>query len=113
MRIPKDYLVGEENRGWYYMAEALDFERFTVAGTVTRFLRQLDDLVALVRERARDGQPLGKVPRVRQRIARHCIDMEVARMHMLRVLDAASKGRVPNVEATMNKLWSTTWACAQ
>jgi alkylation response protein AidB-like acyl-CoA dehydrogenase len=110
VRIPKDYLVGEENRGWYYMAEALDFERFTVAGTVTRFMRQLDDLVALVRERARDGQPLGKVPRVRQRIARHCIDMEVARMHMLRVLNAASKGRVPNVEATMNKLWSTPLA---
>jgi alkylation response protein AidB-like acyl-CoA dehydrogenase len=36
--------------------------------------------------------------------------MEVARMHMLRVLNAASKGRVPNVEATMNKLWSTPLA---
>jgi alkylation response protein AidB-like acyl-CoA dehydrogenase len=89
------------------MAEALDYERFTVAGTVTRFMRQLDDLVDLAREWQRDGVPLGKVPRVRHKLARNSIDMEVARMHMLRVLDAASKGRIPNVEATMNKLWST------
>ena len=27
VRIPKDYLVGELNRGWYHVAVALDFER--------------------------------------------------------------------------------------
>ncbi len=35
VRIPADALVGEENRGWYYAAHALDFERVSIF-TVSR-----------------------------------------------------------------------------
>ena len=40
--VPDDYVVGEVNKGWYYVSEALDFERFTlftVAAYVKRYMK--------------------------------------------------------------------------
>jgi alkylation response protein AidB-like acyl-CoA dehydrogenase len=110
VRVPRAYLVGEENRGWYYMAEALDYERFTVSSAVALFRRQLDDLVGLVSGALWASRPRLPTANVRRRLARLSIDMEVARLHGLRVLAAANEGRVPSIEATMLKLWSTQLA---
>ena len=54
VRVPADALVGEENRGWYYAAHALDFERvsiFTVSGVRAVF----DALVSWARTAGPDG----------------------------------------------------------
>jgi alkylation response protein AidB-like acyl-CoA dehydrogenase len=47
VRVPASQLVGEENRGWYTLAVALDFERSSI-GSTSGARRSLDDFIALV-----------------------------------------------------------------
>lgn len=48
VRIPATQLVGEENRGWYTLAVALDFERSSI-GSTSGARRTLDDFLDRVR----------------------------------------------------------------
>ena len=41
--VPDDYVVGELNKGFYYVSEALDFERFTLF-TISAFARKYEAL---------------------------------------------------------------------
>jgi alkylation response protein AidB-like acyl-CoA dehydrogenase len=106
VRVPAYRLVGEENRGWYYIAEALDYERFAaypyggVQLVLHRFLEWL-------RTAERDGRPLREQPSARHRTARLAIEEEVGWLLQLRAVAVAQRGAVPNVEATMNKLFAT------
>src|SRR5207248_6946091 len=96
----------EENRGWYYIAEALDYERFAAYpyGSVRRvFQRYLEWL----RTAERDGRHLRAERTLRHRAARLAIEEEVGWMLQLRGVAVANRGGVPNVEATMNKLFAT------
>jgi len=48
VRIPSSQRVAEENRGWYTLAVALDFERSSI-GSTSGAQRTLDDFMALIR----------------------------------------------------------------
>jgi alkylation response protein AidB-like acyl-CoA dehydrogenase len=48
VRIPASQRVGEENRGWYALAVALDFERSSI-GSTSGARRSLDDFMALIK----------------------------------------------------------------
>jgi alkylation response protein AidB-like acyl-CoA dehydrogenase len=52
--VPDDYVVGEVNSGFQYIAEALDLERFTMF-TISPILQLLEILVEYVRTETRDG----------------------------------------------------------
>ncbi len=104
--VPHDYLVGELNRGWVYVCEALDYERFTMF-TVGPLRMKFDALVELLRITLRDGQPLCEAPAIRSSVARLATELESATMLQRRVIAAALKGAVPSVEAAMYKLYST------
>jgi len=105
--VHDDYVVGEVNKGWYYVSEALDFERFTLY-TISAYVRKYEALRNAVREAQRDGKALKDDPIARQRVAWFATQIEVARMHMMRVVAKASAGEVPNIESSMFKLWTTT-----
>ena len=105
--VHDDYVVGEVNKGWYYVSEALDFERFTLY-TINAYVRKYEALRNAVREAQRDGKALKDDPIARQRVAWFATQIEVARMHMMRVVAKASAGEVPNIESSMFKLWTTT-----
>jgi len=105
--VHEDYVVGEVNKGWYYVSEALDFERFTLY-TISAYVRKYEALRNAIREAQRDGSPLKDDPIARQRVAWFATQIEVARMHMMRVVAKASAGEVPNIESSMFKLWTTT-----
>jgi alkylation response protein AidB-like acyl-CoA dehydrogenase len=105
--VHDDYVVGEVNKGWYYVSEALDFERFTLY-TISAYVRKYEALRNAIREAQRDGKALKDDPIARQRVAWFATQIEVARMHMMRVVAKASTGEVPNIESSMFKLWTTT-----
>lgn len=106
VRLPAEFLVGEENAGWRYVCEALDYERFSLY-TVGPLLLKFEALVELVKLVHRDGGPLSKDPVVRDRIAEFAIEIEMATMLQRRVIARASKDEVPTVEAAMYKFYST------
>ncbi len=104
--VPDEYVVGEVNKGWYYVSEALDFERFTLF-TVSAYVKKYERFRDWIRTAERDGQPLKDDPDVRKRVAQLATQVEMAKMLTLQVIAKASVGEVPNVEAAMFKLWTT------
>jgi hypothetical protein len=104
--VPNDYLVGEENAGWQYVCEALDYERFALY-TVGPLLLRFQALVELLKLTHRDGVPLASDPAVRSQVADIACDVETAKMLQRRVIARAIKGEVPTVEAAMYKYYST------
>ncbi len=102
--VPDDFVVGELNKGFYYISEALDFERFTLF-TVSAFVKKYTALREYLRTATRDGKPLRDDPEVRKTVARLATRIEACKMHCLRVISKAAAGEVPNIEAAMFKLW--------
>ena len=101
---PDASVVGEPNRGWTYICEALDLERFAMM-PIGPLERKVEALVAHVREAGRDGRPLREDPVARARVARAVTELEVARMLQRRVISEAVKNRVPTVASSMYKLY--------
>src|SRR5260370_20194430 len=103
-RIPAENLVGEENRGWYYAAIALDFERLMPHSRTRSFLEYLIDYA---KNTVVDRQPLSKHPRVRITLAQLAVDLEIARLFSLRDAWMLERGQIPNAEASIFKVWFT------
>ena len=105
--VHDDYRVGELNKGFQYIAEALDLERFTMF-TVSPVRGRTELLCDYVRDTVRDGRPLKDDPVIRQKVAQLATECEVARLLGLRFVDAARDGRkTPTVEASEYKLYTT------
>jgi alkylation response protein AidB-like acyl-CoA dehydrogenase len=108
--ISDEYRVGEEGRGFRYISEALDLERFTMF-PFSPIQTRVDLICDYVREATRDGKPLKDDPVTRQRIAQLVTQMEVARVMGLRVLARSLKGGAPpTTESSAFKLFATTFS---
>ncbi len=116
VRLPKECLLGEENRGWYMATTTLDFERSSIGGAVgARGL--LQDLVAYTAERnvpaaggsasGGNGHRLADEPTVRARLADAAVEVEMGRLLSYRVATLQSRGLVPNYESSIAKLFNT------
>ena len=109
VRVPRKNLIGEENQGWPILREALGYERTVVVNIVPggaggrRSI--LDELIDYAKETKRNGRPLAEDPVVRQSLAQLAIDSNVRRLHGYRTAWMMSKGVVPEVEASMQKVW--------
>jgi 3-oxocholest-4-en-26-oyl-CoA dehydrogenase alpha subunit len=105
--VPDDYVVGELNRGFQYISEALDLERFTMF-TFSPIAQRFDLLTEYVRTTVRDGVPLKDDQVIRQRLAQLATELEVARVMGLKfVFEAGKGGAAPTVEASEYKLFAT------
>ena len=105
--VHDDYVVGEVNRGFQYISEALDLERFTMF-TFSQIEQRLDLLCEHVRTATRDDEPLRADPVVRRQIAHLVTEGEVARVLGLRFVAASQKGGAPpTAEASEYKLFAT------
>ena len=106
VRVKEDRLVGELNKGWIYVCEALDFERFTFY-TINPLLSKFERAVSAIKDTRRNGGSLADDAGVRRTLGRLATEIETAKMLQRRVVDAASKGQVPAIEAAMYKVFST------
>ncbi len=113
--VPDEYVVGEVGKGFNYISQALDLERFTMF-TFSPIKQRLDVLCDYVRTEERDGEPMRDDPVVRQRIARLATQAEVARCLGLRVVAASVKAEKvegappPTVESSQYKLFATEYS---
>jgi alkylation response protein AidB-like acyl-CoA dehydrogenase len=76
VRVPKENLVGEENRGWYVSLMTMNFERSSI-GFMAEAKRNLEELLEFCKETKRNGERLSEQPLVRQLLAQLTIDVEV------------------------------------
>jgi alkylation response protein AidB-like acyl-CoA dehydrogenase len=113
--VPDEYVVGEVNRGFQYISQALDLERFTMF-TISPINQRLDLLIDYVKNETRDGKPLREDPVIRRELARLATDAEVSRVLGLRVVAASMKGeQIPNsppptTESSQYKLFATEFS---
>lgn len=106
VRIPSGNLVGQEDRGWYTLAVALDFERSGV-GYSAGARRTLEALVEYAKQTERNGEPLSKNPNVRRKLAQRFTETEIARWLAYKVAWMQSQDMIPNAEASMSKMYGT------
>ena len=99
VRVPKENMVGEENRGWYHAAATLDFERSSIA-TFAGTRRFLDDLLAVLK-----GRQLNRT--TRHGVADLYTTVLVGSMLSYSIASMQQSGRVPNKEASAAKLLSS------
>jgi alkylation response protein AidB-like acyl-CoA dehydrogenase len=113
--VPDEYVVGEVNRGFQYISQALDLERFTMF-TFSPIEQRLDLLCDYVRSEERDGVPLREDPVTRREVARLVTEAEVARVLGLRVVAASTKAEEtpgtppPTIESSQYKLFATEFS---
>src|SRR3990170_912419 len=107
VRVPKEHLVGEENRGWYIGTATLDFERSGIATGISHSLT-VRDFVQFVHEHQDD--PTCAYPRdplIRYELADRAIEAQVELMLNYQVIGVQARGMVPSNEASIAKLYST------
>ena len=106
VRVPRDCLIGELNRGWYVAAATLDFERSGI-NRVVAGIRTYEEMVEYAVQTKSDGGRLVDDPRIRHRLAELHIEFQVGRMLAYRVASMQAKGQIPNAEASMSKLYGS------
>ena len=79
VKVPKARLVGEENKGFYYMMEALGSERNTVF-VPTRLSPILNSMLQYVQEFSDKRLKLSINPQIREKLAQIAIEIEVAQV---------------------------------
>jgi alkylation response protein AidB-like acyl-CoA dehydrogenase len=105
VRVPKENLLGEENRGWYLATTTLDFERSNIA-TTTNLVLMVSDLASWASEHANEPEfSLARRPSLRCEIADRAVEAEVARLMSYRVITMQTAGQIPNKESSVAKLY--------
>jgi alkylation response protein AidB-like acyl-CoA dehydrogenase len=107
VRVPKENLVGEENRGWYIGTTTLDFERSGIATGVSHALT-VHDFVQYVHKHRNDPTcGVAHDPLIRYELADRAIEAQVEQMLNYQVIGIQARGMVPSNEASIAKLYST------
>ncbi len=107
--VSDEYLVGQRGRGFQYISEALDLERFTMF-TLSPIVDRTNVLVDWVKQETRDDEPLKDDPNVRRTIAQIVTDTAVAKALSTRFVCAAKAvgGKPPTIPSSQYKLFTTT-----
>ena len=105
VRVPKDNLLGEENRGWYVGTTTLDFERSGIATSVSHNL-MVRDLADFVREHRDEGY-ISKSEQLKYELADRAVEAGVEQMLCTQVISMQNRGLVPNKEGSIAKLFSS------
>jgi len=104
VRVPVRNRIGEENRGWYVGTTTLDFERSNIA-RVIGIRKNLERLKKYVRDRDGAGQPVRRA--YRMELADRAIETAVCELLSFQVISIQASGGVPNMEASMNKMYGS------
>src|SRR5262249_10855053 len=103
VRVPGDAMIGEQGRGWYVVATALDHERVLIGGGAG-LSQQFDRFVTYLREQRPD---LLANEVVRTRLADLKVALQVLRAISTTNATIVARGETPTMEASMAKVWSS------
>lgn len=102
VRVPKESLVGEENKGVQYMITQLAHERINLVPHSTT-VRTIEDTVKWAQETKRNGSLVSDDPWVKNKLAEMTVEGEVLKVLNHRVAWMMTQGEAPHVESAMVK----------
>ena len=102
VKVPKNRLVGELNRGFYDIMTILDFERMFPFGYYRQLLGKVVDYA---KDAIIDGKPIASDPVVRQKLAQLEIEAEVVELLYFQLASMLDTGMVPNYQTSMEKVF--------
>jgi alkylation response protein AidB-like acyl-CoA dehydrogenase len=106
VRVPRDAMVGELNRGWQIAITTLAHERGGAAPHA-RLQGELRDVLDVARRIERDGQPAARDARWRQRLAQCFVETEILRLLAWKQASDGMRAGQPGPEGSYLKLvWS-------
>lgn len=107
VRVPADYRVGEEGKGFYSVMNGFDFSRFLIGlMCLGAAAASLEETVAYVKGRQAFGQPLARFEGVQFPIAEHATLIEAARLMCYHGLWLRDTEQAHTKEAAMVKWWA-------
>ncbi len=110
-RIPQRYVLGEENKGFYYIMQNFQGERLGAAVTcVAEAQQMIEDALAYGRERQAFGRPILSFQVWRHKFAQRMTELEAARQLTYHAADMFVKKQDCVTEISMAKLLASELA---
>ncbi|HWZ45409.1 MAG TPA: acyl-CoA dehydrogenase family protein [Candidatus Saccharimonadales bacterium] len=110
-RIPSRYILGQKDKGFYYIMENFQGERLVASlGSVASMEKALRWAIDYGHERTAFGTPVGKFQVWRHRWAEHLTALEAGRWLTYHALDMVNRGQKAVREITMAKLYTSELA---
>lgn len=108
VRVPKKYMIGEKNRGFYHVMEQLAYERSGFERLMGNYAL-FEALLKFVNETKRNGKALSQDTVIRHKLTQLQVEFEVGRLLMYKVALVMDEGQAPTVEAAMSKAYATAF----
>jgi len=106
VRIPKEYLIGNLNEGFYIVMKTFDFSKVLLALSCLGAAEQsLEETIEYVKNRYAFGRPIAKFEGIQFKIVEHYTYLEACKMLCYKTLWMKDKGMKITKEAAMCKWW--------
>ena len=111
VRVPLDYLLGEEGRGFHQTLETLDAGRISI-GSLSVGLAQAayEEALAYAKQREAFGKPIATNQAIQWMLADAATEIAAARLMMRQAAWLHEEGRPFSHQAAMGKLFATEMA---
>ncbi len=108
VRVPKENIIGDENRGWYLAQTTLSFERSSIGASVGA-RQNVEDMIQFAREnRGKDISTLGHNQQLRHELVDRFVEAGVAAQMSYKIVSIQAKeGIAPGHEASVAKMYGT------
>lgn len=111
VKVPKENLLGEEGKGFYYLMDQLQQERLTVAISAQVAAEEMLQMTTeYVKERKAFGQPVSKIQTVQHKMAEVATEIRIGRSFLDDVIEHHMKSKSVVTEVSMAKWWITDMA---
>ncbi len=108
VRVPFEYLIGEENQGFYYIMQRFELERLVLStGALAAAEYALKYGIKYLNEREAFGRPLSKFQELRHRVAQLSSEIESLKSFNYQICRSFSDGQDVTTQCAMTKLLST------
>lgn len=105
VKVPKENLLGERDRGWYHILNTLNNERIVIAAMCLGGAQAaLQDSVQYAKDRVVFNHPIGQYQAIQHYIADMYIKVESARLLVQKAAHLQSLGMPCGTESSMAKL---------
>ncbi|RMG45788.1 MAG: acyl-CoA dehydrogenase [Acidobacteria bacterium] len=112
VRVPKENLIGERDKGMYQMFPMLNNERIlTAALCLGEAQAAFEDALAYAQERYAFERPIGQFQAIQHKLSWMRTKVELARLITYKAAWLQSLGRDCAIEANMAKLVAANFAC--